>query len=81
MAAIKLQFENHNGVRKCAVPTGELVITRVPRMGLMGVHRPKEGRAQVFVPVGKHNTLPAMIDALIAEWRSHVGLDEIRSFV
>lgn len=81
MAQYKMTFENHNGVRKCAVPTGELVITRVPRMGLMGVHRPKEGRSQVFVPVGKYNTLSEMSTALVTAWREFTGLDDIRSFV
>lgn len=81
MAQYSMVFENYNGVRKCAVPTGELVITRVPRMGLMGVHRPSSGRAQVFVPVGKHNNLAQMVPALVAAWRDHVGLDSLKAFV
>jgi hypothetical protein len=70
-----------NGVRKAQVPTGQLVITRVPRCGLMGVHRPWQGRSQVFVSAGKFRTIDDTMDALISEWRRHVGVDEIRSFV
>ncbi len=78
---VKMEFSNHNGVRKCEVPTGALVITRVPGHGLMGVHRPTSGRSQVFVPAGKHRTLPETITALVSEWRKHVGLDDIHSWV
>lgn len=77
---IDLRFERVNKIHKCDVPTGTLVVTRVPGMGLQGYHRPKTGRIQVFVPTGKHATIPATKDALIAEWRRFVGLDEIRSF-
>lgn len=78
---VKMEFTNHNGVRKCPVPTGELVVTRVPRMGLMGVYRPVSGRQQVFVHPGKVRTLPDMYGMLVSEYRRFVGLDEIRSFV
>lgn len=78
---VTLAFEPVNKIRKCAVPTGTLVITRVPGMGLQGYHKPTTGRTQVFVPTGSVKTIAQCEDALIAQWRKFVGLDEIRSFV
>lgn len=78
---VKLAFELANKIRKCEVPTGTLVITRVPGMGLQGYHRPKTGRTQVFVPTGTVKTIAQAETGLISAWRKFVGLDEIRSFV
>lgn len=78
---VKMEFTNHNGVRKCAVPTGLLVIVRVPGQGLQGYHKPNDGRCLVMVPTGKHRTLAETQEALVKAWRDLVGLDEIRSFV
>jgi len=78
---LKMEFTGPRNFKKCDVPTGTLVITRVPGMGLQGYHKPKQGRVQVFVSTGKHRTLAETTEALVSEWRRFVGLDEIRSFV
>ena len=62
------------GLHIAEVPTGTLKISRVPGHGLMGVHKPNEGRAQVLVSPGKVRTLNDLKVALVEEWKTMVGL-------
>jgi hypothetical protein len=66
------------GMYTADVPTGKLKIVRVPGHGLMGIHKPHEGRSQVMVPAGKVKTVTACQDALIEAWKIQVGIGEMR---
>jgi hypothetical protein len=59
-----------------SVPTGKLIVTRVPRLGWQGVHRPtgKFSGGQVYVPAGKLKTVEATKDALIEAWLNMTGV-------
>lgn len=72
---VALGFTVKNKARTCPVPTGKLVIVRVPGHGLQGYHKPNEGRSQVFVPTGKVKTVAEAEAALIEAWLSFVGID------
>jgi hypothetical protein len=72
---IVLAFDVKAGQRTCKVPTGRLVIRRVPNQGYMGMHYPNSGRAQVLVYPGKVRTVSAVEDALIDAWKIQVGVD------
>jgi hypothetical protein len=70
-----LKFDVKAGQRTLEVDTGKLVIRRVPSIGLMGMHYPKTGRAQVLVSPGKVKGVTACQDALIEAWKIQVGVD------
>jgi hypothetical protein len=70
-----LSFKLTAGQRTLEVPTGKLVIRRVPSIGLMGMHYPKTGRAQVLVSPGKVKGVTAVEDALIHAWKIQVHPD------
>lgn len=71
---MQVQFKNVNGLRIADVPNGQLIVSRVPLHGYMGVLRPDQGRKQVLVPAGKVKRIPDAMNALVEAWKWQVGL-------
>ena len=62
------------------VPTGRIIISRVPRTGLMAVHRPT-GRfsgGQVIASPGKYKTVSEVKAGAVSEYDALMGVDDIR---
>lgn len=75
-----VEFVKVSTYRIADVPTGRLMIVPVPGSGKMGVYAPKAGRKMIFVEAGKFRKLAEITKALVNEYRTFVGLDDIHSY-
>jgi hypothetical protein len=62
------------------VPTGRIIISRVPGTGLMAVHRPtgKFSGGQVIASPGKYRTVADVKAGAVREYDALMGVDDIR---
>lgn len=71
---MQVQFKNVNGLRIADVPTGQIIVSRVPGHGYMGVHRPHGARKQVLLPATGIRSINVAMSAALDAWKWQVGI-------
>ena len=71
---MQVMFARVNGLRIADVPNGQLIVSKVPGHGYMGVLRPNGGRKQVLLPAGKVKKINLAMNELVEAWKWQVGI-------